>query len=84
MTKKFKLLTCDCLHCLKDNDYALEAIARYMLYFFTKSKTSRQEIIVQWIRYTAGSENKTPFFVPFLINKEEDDDIIVDATEGQT
>ena len=38
---------------------------------------------MQWIRYTADSDNKTPFFIPFLLDSDDDDDIIIGATEAQ-
>jgi len=78
---------CSCLMILKDetdaegdilnsNEDKREAVAAYMVHFGDKSKYERQQVMMEWIRYT--EENKhihRRFILPF-INISKDEEII--------
>lgn len=85
VTRKKRVLQCSCLHILQDNHICIEAVARYMIFFFKLPKESKQQVIIEWIKYTKhmeqeeeNSDNNSPlvsrklFLLPFV--KEDADD----------
>ena len=83
VTVRNQFLTCKCLHILRENDEAQESVARYMLFFLNKSKPDRQQIIMEWLRYTQQNSrdqvleddgNSRVFLLPFIADDENDDD----------
>jgi spore maturation protein CgeB len=55
---------------LQENDEAQEAVARYMLFFFNKSKPDRQQIIMEWLRYTKQKTRKDRAFLLLFISDD--------------
>ena len=62
---------------LKEDNVALDGMARYMLFFFNKKKPDRQQIVMEWIRYTSldpEADEERRFFLPFIVDTDDDDD----------
>ena len=47
-----------------DNDDEREAVARYMLFYYKKSKADQQQIIMDWIKYTSHNKNRRIYCLP--------------------
>ena len=73
---KNKVTDCCCLHSLQENEDALEAVARYMLFFHSKSKTDRQLIVMEWLKYTKLVQPSST-----VQNDDNDTGEVVDASK---
>ena len=87
MKGKNRFHTCSCLMILKDekdaegdkvnsNEDEREALATYVVYFGQKSKKERQQILMDWIRYTEEKKDIHRRFVLPFINTNHAEEII--------
>ena len=69
--------SCNCLQILKD-EIAQEAVAKFMNYFYKKTKIDRQLLVMDWIRYVGPDNNsKAMYYLPFFNDSDSiysDDD----------
>jgi len=52
-----------------DNDDEREAVARYMLYYYKKSKVDQQQILMDWIKYTSHDKNRRIYYLPTIADR---------------
>lgn len=81
---KKKFLGCKCLHVLRGQQEAKEAVSRYMLHFFAMGKSDKQRKIYHWIRISKCYVNcraesnkertKLVYLIPFMGEEDEDGD----------
>ena len=57
---------CHCIEFLSEDDQGdqREAVAKYMMLYFEKSKPHKQQIIMEWLRYTEDSTTACRFLLP--------------------
>ena len=73
--------SCNCLQILED-EIAQEAIAKYMIYFYKKTKIERQLIVMDWIKYVGPDNNsKAMYYLPFF---NDSDSIYLDEDREAT
>ena len=87
---------CWCLEILKDEkdedgnivnsrEDEREAVASYMTFFYKKPKEERQQIVMDWIRYTEDKNDHRKYHLPFInVNYEDESIVSDDDDDGNT